>query len=142
MPVILGAKPIQDTNSYADYAIGLALPLQIGNNAFNQTFTTLEQVSVNIQNLLLTTKGERVMQPEFGSNLGEILFEQEVDDIGTAIEEAILTAVSTWLPYVNVQQIDIDTSNQSKDRHTIGVTITFTVANSPDTGTVTFTVQG
>lgn len=142
MAVILGAKPIQDTESYADYAIGLALPLQIGNTAFTQTFTTMEQVSVNIQNLLLTTKGERVMQPEFGSNLGEILFEQETDDIGSAIEEAILTAVSTWLPYVNIQQIDIDTSSQLKDKNIIGVSITFTIADSPAVGSVTFTVQG
>ena len=60
MAVVLGSKPLQDTEAYVDYAIGISLPLQLGNTAFNQTFTTIEQAKANIQNLLLTTHGERV----------------------------------------------------------------------------------
>ena len=53
MPVILGQKRVIDTKEYNDYAIGITLPLQIGNNAFNQSFTTLEQTKSNIKSLLL-----------------------------------------------------------------------------------------
>ena len=40
MAIVLGQKLVQDTKKYEDYAIGISLPIQIGNTAFNQTFTT------------------------------------------------------------------------------------------------------
>ena len=75
MAIVLGQKLVQDTEKYEDYAIGISLPIQIGNTAFNQTFTTNEQIKSNVKNLLLTKKGERVMQPNFGSGLQELLFD-------------------------------------------------------------------
>jgi hypothetical protein len=48
-------------------AIGITLPLQLGNTGyFEQSFDTLTQVKSNFINLILTRKGERVHQPEFG----------------------------------------------------------------------------
>tara|TARA_R100000734_G_C3224822_1_gene34966 strand:+ start:10 stop:249 length:240 start_codon:yes stop_codon:yes gene_type:complete len=65
-----------------DVRIGLKLPFNRGNSGlFPQTETTLEQAGSNIKNLLLTAKGERVMQPEFGSRLRELLFEQQTEDL-------------------------------------------------------------
>lgn len=142
MAIVLGSKPVIDTDTYADYAIGLAFPMQIGNTAFSQTFTTIDQVGVNIQNLLLTTRGERIMQPTFGSNLGEVLFEQETDNIASLIEDAITYALQVWLPYVSIHEIHIDTSNQSKDKNRVGITIIFAIEGFANLGTVTFTVQG
>ena len=54
MAIVLGQKLVQDTKKYEDYAIGISLPIQIGNTAFNQTFTTNEQIKSNVKNLLLT----------------------------------------------------------------------------------------
>ena len=81
MAVELGSKIVKDTQSYNDYAIGISLPIQITNTAFQQTFTTIEQVKSNIKNLLLTKRGERIMQPTFGSGLQEVLFEPNVNDL-------------------------------------------------------------
>ena len=75
MAIVLGQKLVQDTAAFQDYAIGITLPIQIGNTAFNQSFTTKQQVSSNIKNLLLTKKGERLLQPNFGSGLQELLFD-------------------------------------------------------------------
>ena len=58
-----------------DIRIGLKLPFNRGSSGlFAQSQTTLEQTGSNIKNLLLTSKGERVMQPEFGSRLRDLLF--------------------------------------------------------------------
>ena len=47
-----------------DTAVGISLPLQSGRGGyFNQTYTTIEQVTSNVINLLLTLPGERYMQP-------------------------------------------------------------------------------
>ena len=91
-----------------DIKIGLALPFARGNSGlFRQTETTLEQVGHNIKNLLLTAKGERVMQPDFGSDLRALLFEEHTEDLEERVKEAIQGTISTWLPYIVVDSVDI-----------------------------------
>jgi phage baseplate assembly protein W len=140
MAIVLGQKLVQDTKKYQDYAIGITLPIQIGNTAFNQSFTTAEQVKSNIKNLLLTKKGERVMQPEFGSGLQELLFDFNDDALSSKIETVIETALAQWLPYVTAEQIDIEQSNDNKDRNLVNVSISFSILNTPDLNTVSFAI--
>ena len=89
MAVRLSNKLVIDTEEYNDYAIGITLPIQIGNVAFNQSFTTAVQIESNIKNLLLTKKGERLMQPDFGCGLQELLFEPNDSDLESRIEDII-----------------------------------------------------
>ena len=102
-----------------DIFIGLKLPFNRDKSGlFGRTQTTLEQAGSNIKNLLLTAKGERVMQPDFGSRLRELLFEQYTEDLTERIREEIGEAMSTWLPYINIAKVDIiqdeTNSNQTK----------------------------
>ena len=53
-----------------DTYIGLELPLtHTQEGYFKRTKTALEQAKSNIKNLLLTNKGERLGNPNFGTNL-------------------------------------------------------------------------
>ena len=91
-----------------DVRIGLKLPFTRDKaGLFGTTETTLEQAGFNIKNLLLTAKGERVMQPDFGSGLRELLFEQYTEDLEERIAEEIQEAMSTWLPYIIISSVDI-----------------------------------
>jgi phage baseplate assembly protein W len=142
MAVELGSKIVKDTQSYNDYAIGISLPIQITNTAFEQTFTTIEQVKSNIKNLLLTKKGERIMQPTFGSGLQEVLFEQNVNDFESRIEDTINESLEQWLPYVTAEEIDIDASDELRDANRINVSVKFRIGNNADLNEVTFITQG
>lgn len=142
MAIELGSKIVKDTKEYSSYAIGISLPIQIGKTAFEQTFTTFEQVKSNIKNLLLTKRGERVMQPQFGSGLQELLFEQNVDDLEGRIQTTIEDSISQWLPFVNIDEIDIEQTNELRDNNRVNVSIKFRVGNSVDLNEVTFTAQG
>jgi phage baseplate assembly protein W len=138
MAIVLGQKLVQDTKKFDDFAIGITLPIQIGNTAFNQSFKTAEQASSNIKNLLLTKKGERIMQPNFGSGLQELLFDFNDDTLAEKIEDTVTLALENWLPYISVDQIDIDASDTDKDRNLVNVSIKFRVLGNPDLNTVTF----
>jgi phage baseplate assembly protein W len=102
MAIVLGQKLVKDTEKYNDYAIGITLPIQIGNTAFNQSFTTIEQTKSNIKNLLLTKKYERLMQPNLGSGMQELLFEMNDEDLAQKIEDTINSSMETWLPFVTI----------------------------------------
>ena len=125
-----------------DVYIGLELPFARSRTGlFGLTKTTLEQVGHNIKNLLLTAKGERVMQPDFGSDLRALLFEQTDENIEERIEETILESISTWLPYISIQKIDIiqDESNLNLMK----VDLDFSLNYEPDRfNTITLDIEG
>jgi len=99
--------------------IGLTLPLQIGRNGyFEQSYDTLTQVKANITNLLRTKKGERRMNPNFGSGLQEYLFEQNLQDSPDIVKQIITDEINNYVPGVTVNKIDIGISNQEKNELT------------------------
>jgi hypothetical protein len=105
---------VRATDKNPDKFVGLKFPLNSNAfSTFNQSRTLLEQTKSNLRNLLLTSKGERPFQPEFGSDLTNLLFEPIVDNMDDRIEETIRDAIDNWLPYVNVNNVFVvqDTSN-------------------------------
>jgi phage baseplate assembly protein W len=141
MAIILGSKKVKDLEQFNDTAIGITLPLQITNTAFNQSFQTIDQVRTNIKSLLLTKRRERVMQPFLGSGLTELLFEQNDEELEDRIENTIVQSLQTWLPYVVIDTIIIEQSNELRDRNSVEVSITFRINGNPTLETVTFNVE-
>ena len=141
MAIVLGKKMMIDTKQFEDYAIGITLPIQIGNTAFNQSFKTIDQAKSNIKNLLLTKKYERLMQPEFGSGLQELLFEINDDQLADNIENTIVDTMGLWLPYITVDSIDIQQTNELKNSNKVEISISFRVGDTPNLESVTFNAQ-
>ena len=137
----LSKKVVIDTQEFNDYAVGLSIPLKNGNGGFfEQNYTTFDQARSNLKNLLLTKKGERIAQPNFGSGLQDLLFEQIDDEFESKLVDTVTEAVQTWLPYINIEDIDVNMSNENKDNNRVGVEIKFRVGETLDLNSVTFTV--
>ena len=112
--------------------IGLSFPLRAdNNNDFALTKTSLEQSQHNLKNLLLTYPGERVHQPNFGSKLRQLCFEQLDDNLPIRIEEEVRRAVSHWLPYINI--IGVQTLTSDSDINNIYVTVKYSTTLNPQT---------
>ena len=142
MAVELGRRIVKDTVAYNNYAIGITLPLQFGENTFEQSFQTKDQIKSNIKNLLLTKRGERILQPQFGSGLQSLLFEPNVDDLEGRIEDTINDSLKQWLPYVTADEINIESTDELRDNNKINVSIKFKIGEDINLETLTFTVQG
>jgi phage baseplate assembly protein W len=125
-----------------DTKIGLELPFARSRTGlFGLTETTLEQAGHNIKNLLLTAKGERVMQPDFGSNLRSLLFEQQDENLNINIKEAIQEAMSTWLPYIDISNVNI--SQDETKPNQMKVDIDFSLNYEPNRfNTITLDIEG
>jgi phage baseplate assembly protein W len=143
MAYVLGNKIVKDTKEYDSYAYGITLPIKRGGNGyFEQAFTSFEQAKSNLKNLLLTKQGERIMQPQFGTGLEALLFEPMDDEFETKLTDVITQSVNYWLPYINIEQIDIEMTDEMKDRHIAHMKIQFTVGNQIELQEITFTVRG
>jgi len=88
--------------------LGIKLPMNGGDRGFfNMSSTTEEQAVSNYINLLLTKKGERYMQPEFGIGIQFYLFEPNTDAIRLQLEDEIYRQCAFWLPYIVNHRIDV-----------------------------------
>ena len=122
----LNRKIVIDTEEFNNYAVGITLPIQRGEDGyFRQSFRTFDQVRSNLKNLLLTKKGERIFQPTFGSGLHDLLFNPATEKFEEDLENTINDAVAQWLPYVIVEDINIDISKEQTDNNQAKVSLKF-----------------
>ena len=142
MAIITGPKLVKDLPEKDRVAIGITLPIQRGNGGyFAQSYQTSEQVKSNIKNLILTRKGERLMHPNFGTDLYNTLFNQNTDDLDSEIERSIDRAIQEWMPYISIDEILVDQSNTNRDTYFFTVTLNFRVAGQQNLETVTFNIN-
>ena len=114
-----------------DTYIGLKLPMGYSDSGyFKQTKTTLQQAKHNIINLIKTIPGERLGQPAFGSDLHTILFEPMNEDFSEILEDSIRISMETWLPYINIKNIEITMPDYNINQ--VNITIDFGLSFEPD----------
>lgn len=134
MAIEIGKVNVTDLkeNNYKILGIGINTNSNRG-GIFSVNYTTLSQAKNNLINLILTRKGERVMQPEFGCDIWKLIFEQiDETQIDSKIEFAINSAVSKWLPYINIDEIIFDYDSTSIDKNTITLEMNFSLKNNPN----------
>ena len=100
-------------------------PIENAGSVFVSTYSTEEQAISNVINLLSTAKGERYFQPNFGTSLRTLLFEQNVRDLESQIKTTLKEDVDFWLPYIELNAIDI-----SQPEHQILISIKFKISST------------
>ena len=126
-----------------DMQIGLSLPLINGSNGYFQTtLTHIEQAKSNLKNLLLTVKGERVMQPELGCDIWKMVFEQIDSNVQQKAEMFIREAVQQWLPYLEIRRIEVVSSFSEIDDNILRIEVEFNLIDDPNVyDSITFDVN-
>lgn len=80
-------KPSQITDLKADYDLGA--------------------IRNSIVNMFLTSPGEKILNPEFGIDLRDYLFEAVSDGIATIIQNQVLNNITIFEPRIIVNQVDV-----------------------------------
>jgi phage baseplate assembly protein W len=127
-----------------DVAVGIKLPF-VGRsgNLFELSYSTEEQAISNLKNLILTRPGERILQPLFGTELQNALFEQNDDILKERIQISISEAVEFWLPYIGINELNIQTViavDGTKEEHGITISMKVSVNDIPAEIPITFLV--
>ena len=132
MAIELGKVNVVDLAENDFKVLGIGINRSSDSNGiFATNYTTLTQAKDNLKNLILTRKGERLMQPEFGCDVWKVLFEQlDGNSIETSIETSILDAVSIWLPYLNIDTIIFDYDENDIDNNRIALDIKFSLVSN------------
>jgi len=87
-------------------------------------------IQSSLEILLSTRLGERVMRPDYGCNLDELVFEPLTTTFKTYIQDLIMTAILYHEPRIQVNKIDLDDTGDLDGRITITVDYTIRATNS------------
>ena len=133
--------PILDrrTNQFVEdqdtrVSVGIDFPFALVPNQdgyFKTTKSTIDAIKNNIKLLLQTEQGERVFQPNLGMGLKRFVFEQITEDTTIDIENNIVDVFETWLPFVDLKDIQINIDSENQTNNKIGINITFSINKAP-----------
>lgn len=107
-----------------DVAIGVMLPFGKPKGLFQLSYTTEQQAVSNLKSLLLTRKGERLFQPNFGSDVYSLMFENINSDLSSELDESLRADIEYWLPYIIIDDINIEVI---EDRNYVRIELSFRV---------------
>ena len=131
LPQIIRVNPL---DLQGNIAIGVSLPFSGPSGPFNSTYSTKDQIKSNLVNLLLTNKGERIMNPEFGADLNTVLFEGITESTYSRIRELIYSNVSIFLSDIQITDVIIV---GEEDNNTINITVKYKLRISQQADQIT-----
>jgi phage baseplate assembly protein W len=116
-------------------AIGVGLPFNAP-GVFNSIYSTREQIKFNVVNLVLTSKGERIENPNFGTTLRSQLFGQMTEDTLDSVREDIINSIALYIPEVAVRNIEL-LIEPNESSNTLLVKIAYVILISGETDNIT-----
>ncbi len=133
IPQVIRVNPL---DIQKNIAVGVALPFNAP-GVFKSTYTTKEQIKSNLINLLLTSVGERIMNPTFGCNLKRFIFEGINDSNFAFLEQNLLESISIFIPEITVTDILFDPETDSNIVN-LSINYVLNISNTSDQVTVQF----
>ena len=110
---------------------GWSFPPQFNNvSAQAALLSDEEDIQSSLEILLSTRQGERVMRPDYGCNLDELVFEPLTTTFKTYIKDLISTAILYYEPRIAVNKIDLDDTGELEGRILISIDYTVRSTNS------------
>lgn len=122
--VLTGAK--KKTEFFSDFKTSFRTT-PYGNQLIK--VTNEEAVKQSLKNLILTNTGERLFQPNLGSNISNMLFELNLEDNIDLIRKFIENCAELCEPRVYILDVYI---NNNLDESTVSLSVIFQVINNPE----------
>lgn len=102
--------------------MGCPYPLIKTAHGYLFTQTGVEQIKSDLLILLLTNPKERVMHPEFGTPLRQLLFEPADSILVKKARDIIIKSLNKWEPRVSFNSVDV---TLDEDHNSMNVKLVF-----------------
>lgn len=126
---------IESTRNFKDLDLNFAIhPIRKDINIHKAEYAVIN----SIKNLILTNHFERPFQPELGSNLRRLLFENIDSMLAARIEREIEETINNFEPRAQISTI---TAVASPDENGYKIRLEFFVINNPNPITINFFLE-
>jgi len=120
--------------------IGISFPFQKGVTSFPRSSTDNDVIAENIQHILTTRRGERVMRPDAGSGVWEFVFENTGAVLNARIDNDVRQALAEGEPRVDVIQVNVTEEKRTDGDKDVVVEVVYSVNLDVQQTTVTLAV--
>lgn len=111
---------------------GCPYPIKKTSQGLLSSLKSIDKIKANLLCVLLTNPGERIMLPNFGTPLRDILFDPNDEILAEKAKQMIITSIKKWEPRVVINAIDIysnyeenDDENGNSSEHVLYIKIMF-----------------
>lgn len=116
----------RSTELYSDFLTSFA-KTPVGDQLAK--ITNDRSINQSLKNIILTDLGERLFQPNFGSNVRAMLFENSMEDNLSTLELYIARSISINEPRVNLIKIELEPSESDNE---LTINILYNTINSSE----------
>jgi len=115
-------------------SIGPRVPLQRDPDTYGFYLAVTQykdEIQQNLKNLLLTSPGERMMNPNFGVGLRHFLFEPRIHSI-TAMRQKIESQVRRYMPFIRGLKVQFNAGSDQEyldNSNILSVNIIYEIPN-------------
>lgn len=119
------------TDEHGFLGTGVGFPVGPDERGRLATATGTEDVEQAIRILLGTTKGERVMRPDFGCGIHDYAFAVVDATTLTRVETSVREAITRWEPRVVVEDVTASTADLAEGRLLVEIRYRVRATNAP-----------
>jgi len=114
--------------------VSVSLPLVYGrqDGPFQLNKTIEEAVKQNFKNLVLTIKGERIMDPNFGVGIHSYLFQNYTLATTQDLREETISQVKKYMPFINILDFKVTEANTNPNQFYIYIKYSINSLNALD----------
>ncbi len=106
----------------------LAYPYRVDSSGRTAQTGDGDHIREMLEQLLFTTPGERVNQPEFGCGLAQLVFAPNSPELVASTQYLVQSAVQRWLGHL----IRAELVELSVDENKLGVTVQYVVVQNQE----------
>ena len=105
------------------------LPLMLDSEGgYSLTKTLKEVTKQNFKMLMLTSPGERIMEPLFGVGLYNYLFEMNDERVREQIMQRLSQQTRKYLPFIKIEEVNFSDPNAvDANENLLGITIKYSI---------------
>src|ERR1700704_1881865 len=111
--------------------LGVGWPFAVKPSEGRLPFARYEDdIEQAIQIILLTSRGERLMLPEFGAGLRDFVFEPNSEVTRARMQESVRTSLVDWEPRIDVERVEVTPGDEAPNLVLIHVDYVVRATNS------------
>jgi uncharacterized protein len=109
---------------------GFSWPITVDHTGSIKLTNSSDDIDRSIQIVLVTAPGERVMRPQFGCRIWDLLFEPVTPNLLGLIAESVRDALAQWEPRIEVE--DVTPAADGDDSALVRIQISYRVRATND----------
>lgn len=119
-----------DVGSVSFIGRGLAWPMGVDHTGAIRLTSGAEDLDRSIRLVLATAPGERVMRPQFGCRIWELMFEPVTSNMLGLMAQAVRDALAQWEPRVDCDEVVVTPDDD--DASLVRIAVRYTVRATND----------